>query len=110
MTEAPKLPKLHVEEAKNNRTYPGLIGPLGGLGRRGGGSLVREDSVLPATSGPREGQIGTAHPPRQGGTSVEIALGLHPCMQRCSGVRCISLEPQAWVVVLMAICPVRKKW
>ena len=38
-------------------------------------SLVQGDSDLPPTFGPRKGEIETAHPPSQGGTSVEIVVG-----------------------------------
>ena len=84
---------LTVARRKMERTYPELMGlhasSVGFPGRRGGRSLVQGDSDLPPTSGPCEGEIGIAHPPRQGGTSVDIAVGFHPC----GDVRCFSSEP-----------------
>ena len=65
---------------------------LGGLGRRSGWSLVGRDQDLPSPSGPRKGQIRTAHPPRQGKASVEIAMCLHPCVQRSSSICRVSLN------------------
>ena len=41
--------------------------------------MVQGDPDFPPTSGPGEGQVGTTYPPSTSGTSVEIAVGLHPC-------------------------------
>ena len=87
---------LTVARRKKERTYPELMGPHARARLVGGMSLVQGDPDFPPTSGPGEGEVGTTHPPSQGGTSVEIAVGLHPCMQRCSFLRCISAEPQVW--------------
>ena len=54
---------------KKERTYP-----VGGLGWREGGPLVRRDQDLPASSGPHQGQSGIAHPPWQGRASGDSSI------------------------------------
>ena len=74
---------------KKERTYP-----VGGLGWREGGAVgptrPRSSCVFwPA----HQGQSGIAHPPWQGRASGDSSI---LSVQRCSGLRCISFEPQTW--------------
>ena len=92
---------LTVARRKKERTYLELIGPhararLVVLAGEVGGRWSKETQIFLRLLARAKAR--STYPPSKGGTSVKIAVGLHPCMQRCSGLHCISAEPQVWAL------------